>query len=257
MQVSGIYLQKGGTKRPEPSQWIKGFDLIEANLAKHSVQAGYIVTDYYEGVGKFRRYAGNGLVAETSRELTLIDYVGLASTPKGLAKPGWNWNALCDLSYLDSYGRLSLTFMVDHTYCEFGSPEFEDTLQQLVASHAWDFGYAMIRDKERGIEMYLGGIGGGDGIDKEDGRRGQQWYSCYQPEERRKRVRDIFPYNMVGLEHLAQHLPDGRSLRAFIETDADSELSPLTDNLWLWKVKRDRTEAMRDKLRGMGIIIAE
>jgi hypothetical protein len=257
MQVSGIYLQKGGTQRPEPGQWLKGFDLIEANLSKHSVQAGYIVTDNYEGAGKFRRYTGNGLVAETSRELALIDYVGLASTPKGLAKPGWNWNALCDLSYLDSYGRLSLTFMVDHTYCEFGSPEFEETLQQLVASHAWDFGYAMTRDKERGIEMYLGGIGGGDGIDKEDARRGQLWYACYQPEERRKRVRDIFPYNMVGPEHLAHRLSEGRSLREFIEADPDSELRPVTGSLWLWKVRQDRTEAVREKLLGKSVIIAE
>jgi hypothetical protein len=62
---------------------------------------------------------------------------------------------------------------------------------------------------------------------------------------------------MVGPEHLARSLPDGRSLREFIESDADSELRPLADNLWLWKVKPDRTEAVRDKLLGTGIIIAE
>jgi hypothetical protein len=257
MQVSGIYLEKAGAGRPNPTQWINSFALLEDVLASYSIKPNYYSADNYEGVGKFRKYAGEGLGTSLASDLGALDYVALAATPQRTANPGWNWNALCSSSYMDSYDSLSLTFMVDHTLCEFGSPEFEETLQRLVANQVWDFGFAMLRDKERGMEMYIGGIGGGDGFDKEDNRRTDLWYACYQPEERRKRVRDIFPYNVVGLEHLARSLPDGRSLRAFIEADADSELRPLADNLWLWKVNADRTEAMRDKLRGRGIIIAE
>jgi hypothetical protein len=46
-------------------------------------------------------------------------------------------------------------------------------------------------------------------------------------------------------------------LREFIESDADCGLRNLADNLWLWTVKSDRTEVMREKLIGKGIIIAE
>jgi len=52
-------------------------------------------------------------------------------------------------------------------------------------------------------------------------------------------------------------LSHGRSLREFIESDADSELRPLADNLWLWKVRPDRTETVREKLLGTGVIISE
>jgi hypothetical protein len=62
---------------------------------------------------------------------------------------------------------------------------------------------------------------------------------------------------MIGQAHLAQTLPDGRRLREFILADPDSELRPLAEKLWLWKVKADRTEAVRDKLRGTGIVISE
>jgi hypothetical protein len=257
MLITGIFLQAGGIQRPSAQQWMSGYSLLDAELSRFGVVPEYEVLDSLSGLGKFKKRSTAQPRRLAPSECDGIDTLALAATPPGVSKPGWNWSSLGNLSYLDSYGRLSLSLMLDNEHCQLGSQAFEKSVSFLSSFANWDFGWAMARDKERGIELYLGGIGGGDGFTPEDRRLTSMWYEVYQPEERRKRVRDIFPYNMVGPEHLARRLPDGRDLRAFIETDADSELSSLTDNLWLWKVKSDRTEAVREKLRGAGIIIAE
>jgi hypothetical protein len=152
--------------------------------------------------------------------------------------------------------QVSFTAMIHEPYMIIGSPNCEAILAKLASIWQWEFGFSLARDSAKLPMAFISG-----GISRtetpEEKRRIETWYACYQPEERRKRLWDIFPYNMVGPEHLAHRLPDGRTLRALIEADADSELCPLGANLSLWKVKPDRTEAMRDKLRGTGIVITE
>lgn len=257
MLITGIFLQAGDAPKPSAQLWISGYSLLEAELLRFGVVPEYEVLDNLSGPGKFKKRSIAQPRQLVPSECDDIDTLALAATPPGMSKPGWNWSSLANLSYLDGYNRLSLSLMLDNKHCQLGSLAFEQSLSALSSFAKWDFGWAMARDKERDIELYLGGIGGGEGFTSEDRRLTTMWYDTYEPEERRKRVRDIFPYNMVGPEHLAHRLPDGRSLREFIEADADSELRPLADNLWLWKVNADRTEAMREKLRGTGIIIAE
>lgn len=257
MLTSGIHFEVGGSPRPTTDEWSTYYAVLQEIFAAYSIVPGYYVIDSISGEGRFKQYGNSAYEARLSKGFADVDMIALASTPPHRKKPGYNWSALCNLTYIEGYGRLGLDLMIDDLRCPFGSDIFETSLEVLGKLKSWDFGWCMSRDRDYGIQFYLSGGGGGDGIDREDSRRIDLWYACYQPEERRQRVRDIFPYNMISQTHLAHRLSDGRSLREFIAVDTDSELRPLTDSLWLWKVQQDRTEVVREKLLGRGIVIAE
>ena len=132
----------------------------------------------------------------------------------------------------------------------------EMVISKLASLWRWDYGFGLQRDSSKMPVIYLGAALSGTETAEEQ-RRIEKWYATYQPEVRRTRVRDIFPYNMIGEGHLVHTLSNGRSLRAFIEGDPDSSLQPLANDLWLWSVTPSRTEIVREKLRGMDIVISE
>jgi len=257
MLISGIFFEAGGISRPSADEWAALYAQLEGTFAHHSVTPTYYAIDNFRRRAKFKKYGGEPYHRRLAQGFDDVEIMTLASTPPGIKNPGYNWNALCTLTYIEGYGRLSLEVLINQSHLPFGDAAFESTINSLAEVKAWDFGWAMQRRKSEGIETYLAGTGWTNGLDSEDRRRIELWYDSYSPDVRRETIRDIFPFNVIGPGHLARRLRDGRSLVAFIKSNTDSELRPLTGGLWLWKVRADRTENVRDALRGSGIIASE
>lgn len=216
----------------------------------------YFSADDGKGRGEYKKFGGAFHKRVLDCETRGYRSVGFAANPGEGEAPGYDRIIEGAFGFSPEGQRVSVTLVVNEPYLACGSEVCDTIIGELSGLWQWDYGFGFERSAESRPIGYL--LGGGSNLQSpEDARRGQLWYACYQPEERRKRVRDIFPCNMVGPQHLAHRLPDGRSLREFIKADPDSELRPLTDSLWLWKVQLDRTEAVREKLLGRGIIIAE
>lgn len=204
----------------------------------------------------FKKFGGAFHQRVLARKIEGFQGLALAAVPQGSKAPGYDRFFSISFSYSPEGEEVSVSLVTREPFLVCGDAKCDDVVRRLAQYWTWDYGFGIQRDVGTDVGVYMVG-GGSSRHSAEDLRRGQLWYACYQPEERRKRVRDIFPYNIVGIGHLANALPDGRTLKAFIETDSDSDLRPLTDDLWQWKVKPDRTEAVREKLRGTGIIVAE
>lgn len=223
---------------------------------KLGVRPTYFSADDGIGRGGYKRFGGAFHKRVLERETQGYRSVGLAANPEGSDAPGYDSFMSASFVFGPEAEEVYLAIVVHEPYLTFGSETCSTLIKELAQLWPWDYGFGFERDADTHPEVYL--VGGGSNLQSaEDARRGQLWYATYQPEERRLRVRDIFPYNMIGPGHLAQSLSDGRSLREFIEADYDSALYSLADNLWLWTVKPERTEAMRNKLRGSGLIISE
>ncbi|MBI5942155.1 MAG: hypothetical protein HY859_17220 [Caulobacterales bacterium] len=254
--MSGIYLEQGRAPAPTVRSWTAAHALLEGELTRHSATPGYVLIDKFSGPLKYRKYGAVAHQRRLADGFGDVETVGFATTPPGVGEPGWNWIAQADLSYQKgNYGRLSLEFLVEDVRCAFGSSAFAETLKRLAAFVDWDFGWCMLREKGRGVETYLGGNGATDEFTPEDHRRTDCWYEAFEPDDRRRRIRDVFSYNLVNAEQLA--FPVGSAtLREFILADPSSSLAPLSATLSSWQVEAGAENRVRDLLLGTGLIVA-
>lgn len=215
------------------------------------------------GRGEFRKFGGAFHKKVIERKTAGYQSIGLAAVPAGSDAPGYDSFVKAGFLFAPEGEFVEITFVANEQYLQCGSATCDEIVAELAQLWRWDYGFGIERDAAKAPDVYLGGASS-NLHSAEDERRVALWYESshdfYKGVEAPRRlvmVRDIFPYNMIGPGHLEHRLPDGRTLRAFIETDSDSVLELLASELWLWKVKADRTEAVREKLRGTGIIISE
>jgi len=241
---------------PTPDDMMRGYNLIETIFDKLGVIPTYFSADDGSGRGSYKKVGG--ALQRRVLEQRTVGYrsVGLAANPAGSDAPGYDNFLSMHFVFGPEGEEVYVSLTAHEEYLRVGTRECEDIVAMMAGLWRWDYGFGFERDAYTMPGIYLGG-GASDRQSAEDRRRGEKWYACYQPEERRKRIRDVFTYNMIGKSHLAQVLPGGGSLRDFIKDDPDSDLLAPVGNLWLWKVAPDRTEAVRAKLRGTGIVISE
>jgi hypothetical protein len=248
---------------PSPADMMHVYGVLEAIMNRLGASPNWFSSDDGIGRGGYKKFGGAFHKRVLENKTAGFRSVGLAASPAGSDAPGYDNFVTADFLFAPEAGTTKLELVAHEPYLRCGTATCDEIVAELAQLWPWDYGFGLERDAATAPGVYLSGAGC-NLHSPEDERRTDLWYQSshdfYKGVELPRRlfmVRDIFPYNMVGPEHLAHRLSDGRSLREFIEADADSELRPLADNLWLWKVNADRTEVMREKLRGTGIIIAE
>ncbi|NIJ67128.1 hypothetical protein FHR20_004106 [Sphingomonas leidyi] len=255
-KATAIGFFRHSSEMPTSTDMMSCYQALLDTFHKLGVRPTYFSADDGIGRGGYKKFGGAFHKRVMEREIQGYRSVGLAANPEGSDAPGYDSFLSASFVFGPEAEEVYLAIVVHEPYLKFGTDACNALIAELAQLWRWDYGFGFERDADTHPEVYL--VGGGSNLQsREDARRGQLWYAAYQPEQRRRRVRDIFPYNMVGPGHLAQILSNGETLREFIEVDPDSALDPLADNLWLWTVKSDRTEALRDKLRGSGLIISE
>lgn len=248
---------------PSPADMMHVYGVLEAIMNRLGAAPNWFSA--WDGIGRGEFKKLGGAFHKKVLEQGTVGYqsIGLAAAPAGSDAPGYDNFAKAGFLFAPEGEIIEATFVAHEPYLQCGTAACDEIVAELAQLWPWDYGFGFERDAATAPDVYLGGANS-NLHSPEDERRTDLWYQSshdfykgVEPPRRLFMVRDIFPYNMVGPEHLAHRLSDGRSLREFIEADPDSELRPLTDSLWLWKVRQDRTEAVREKLLGKGVIIAE
>ncbi len=264
IEATCIGFSRQGAEMPTPAEMTRTYHQLESIFRQLGAKPTYF-SAYDGGIGRGQFKKWDGPFHRKVLESGMSGYcsVTLAANPTGSKEPGYDSFVTAHFGFSPGIETVNLQVVVNEPYMNCESAECESIIDKLAQLWTWDYGFGFSRDAERAPDAYLAG-GGSDLQSDEDERRVALWYESshdfykgVEPPRRFVMVRDIFPYNMIGPEHLTHRLSDGRSLRAFIEADPDSELRPLTASLWLWKVPQDRTETVREKLLGKGVIIAE
>lgn len=262
-KTTAIGFTSHSSDMPAPADMMGVYNALVAMVRRLGAEPNWLSAWDGIGRGEFEKFGG-------TLHKKLLEYgsagyqsIGLAAAPVGSDAPGYDSFVQAGFSFSPESDVVKVTFVAHEPYLECDTETCDEIVAELAQLWPWDYGFGFERDAATAPGVYLGGANS-NLHSPEDKRRTDLWYQSshdfYKGVELPRRlfmVRDIFPYNMVGPEHLAHRLADGRSLREFIESDPDNELRPLADNLWLWKVKQDRTEAVREKLLGKGVMIAE
>ncbi len=248
---------------PTSSEMMQAYRQLEGAMQKLGVPPSYFSAYDGTGRGEYKKWEGTFHKKVLEQRMEGIRSFSLAANPTGSKNPGYDSFATIYFGFSPEIRTICVNVIVNHPHLVCGTADCHELINNLSQLRQWDYGFGFERDAATAPDIYLGGSNS-NLHSPEDERRTDLWYETshdfYKGVEQPRRlfmVRDIFPYNMVGLGHLDHRLPDGRSLRELIESDADSEFGQLADNLWLWKVRPDRTEAVREMLLGTGVIISE
>jgi len=134
--------------------------------------------------------------------------------------------------------------------------DFRSIIKLISNFWVWDYGFGVKADVRDSPGLFL--LSGSNGrLPKEDERRLDVWYQAWQPELRRKKLRDIFPYMLVGQQHLNRKVSLFRTLESFILKQSNSSLERLNEKNWLWTVYDIKTEDIRRQLLGKDILLSE
>ncbi len=142
---------------------------------------------------------------------------------------------------------------MNECFLQFASEEFDRLLRELVGLHSWDCGICFTDLVVRRPQFHLAEFGH-DQLTVSEIEAGHVWYNT-PPEVRVKKLRSIYPYNIVNERQLSHPVKLGRlshemTLRELIENESIGTLEALPGGrLWLWRVPgHEQRVALRRQL---------
>jgi hypothetical protein len=241
---------------PNPSEigFQKFYETVLTLFREVGIKPTYFAAEGTGYNGHLTKFGGRTHTKALKSGFSEIKVMSLVANPEGSEEPGYDCFASASLAYVEETSETLLCLMLEERLLGPGGVGVEDVLKSLVALYSWDFGYALSQPTEKKPEFHILGLDGGK-ISADDRRRLNAWYAS-TPEERLRKIRDIYPFIVLNKVQLSNRLLDSRSLEEFIRSDSGSELSRLAESsLWLWRIQPDAVSGARDILAASDILI--
>ena len=224
------------------------FDLFGVKPTHFSAYSGNDRGGYRSFGGKFHK---NVLAAKTEG----YHSIGLAFAPNNSTKPAYDKAISFSFVFIEENEEIGLTMTACEDFISLGNERSDRVVSTLSELWPWDYGFGFERESSTMPEVFLVGATS-DRQSPEDQLRVEKWYNCFEPHERKKRIRDVFQYNIVNENQLGYVLEKGKSVHDYILNNKDSQIFKLENNLWLWKVSKSGIDVVRADLLDSGLIIS-
>lgn len=224
-------------------------------FALAGLQATYIGIDGTGYQGRFTKVGGKSHKRLLESNFSDIDTLSLVVTPQGSTEPAYDSFAGISISFVRETGELLFYLVADEAFVAFASDLFESAMVRLATLHDWSFGYGFKAPASEKPDFYILGLDSGN-LSDEQRRALIAWYGS-SPEDRLKRIRNVYSRNLLGSSQLAQTLPNGQTLREFIERVLGSKLKKAGESgLVSWALDSDAAVlAARRQLQQAGLCI--
>lgn len=188
-------------------------------------------------------------------EFSGVNAVSLVANPVESDEPGYDSYASASLGFVEESGETLLCFYMEEKFMRFGGESFERVLFSLAAMRYWDFGYALCQPVEKKPEFHVLGLDSGE-LCEEELKELTAWYASF-PEERVRKLRDIYPYIVLNGAQLAARISSSQTVEDIAMLDGRTILTKIENtSLWLWKIKPDAVGDIRHKMAESGVLIS-
>lgn len=225
------------------------------SFASVGLTATYIAMDGDGYTGRSTRIGGSGHKKALATGFAGVNVLSLDVNPEGSDEPAYDSFASISMSFVKEKQELLLCFAVDESFTPFASPAYDAIVARLISLSAWSFGYGFKAPARKKPDFHILGLDPGT-LTADERKALIAWYSS-TGELRSIRLRNVYELNLLSPAQLGQRLPDGRTLREFIDSSAGSLLEQLPGgDLFVWKLKSEAdVEAARSQLQATGLLI--
>lgn len=258
---SAIGLHAYHQDHPGASFFERFYSFVRERIACLGVEPTYFGVSGEGYLSKYVKFGGRTHRRVVDANFQNVTGLSVAANPPGSREPAYDSYfessvGLHSSGFPQSRGKvIDLWFVMNESLLPFGSNEYERTIQDLIELHPWDFGMGFSDLVERHPEFHVGELGH-DKLTVNEREANNIWYNV-PPELRIKKLRSVYPYNIVNEGQLAQEVQSGLTLRQFIQDRSIGMLQPLPGGrLHLWRVP-DTAErrSLRTHLKQRGIVI--
>lgn len=250
-----IALHSYSAPHPGAHGFNRFYDAVLSVFQTAGIRPTYFAAEGVGYKGGLTKFGGRTHTKALKTGFSNIHVFSLVANPAESDKPGYDSFASASLGYVEETGETLLCLTLEERFLAFGGNHFEAALQSLASMGAWDFGYALSQPIEKKPEFHVLGLDGGV-LSQEDRRRLNAWYASL-PEERLRKLRDIYPYIVLNTVQLAAPVSTTHVLGDVAQAERQSTLAKIDgSHLWLWKISPEAVSDIRKKLVGSGILIS-
>ena len=259
MQLNGsafaLALYEYGPRHPGSALFRKFYSATTGLFQSLGIQPTFIAAEGEGYSGKFAKFGGKTRMRLLESDFSGISVLSLGANPSNSDSPAYDSFAMASLSYVGADEELLLCLVVNEAFVKLRSERCDAIVSDLARFHHWDFGYGFSGDAADQPELYILGMDNGR-LSKEEQRLLNAWYTA-PADVRVRRLRDLYPYNLLNEEQLDRETSPGVRLKDFIKRQPGCTLTPVSDNgLYQWKVSDDTTLShLRERLCGASVLV--
>ena len=199
-----------------------------------------------DGRAHYKRFTDKKCEQRLVKVGSALTYLSLANM---IEMPDWNLRVGMGHN-TEGFNHVSLGFtMFIREKFIADKPDFLPSLMKDVAALTpWDYGYAIRRKYSKEPERFLLAFAyySANGIKKEEKRLMDIWDKTSDA-DRKKKIRDIFEYNVLNRIHKEALLA--------VMPDLQTALTKLPNDLFLLKTDKSSQKKLREKLQGTGVLV--
>jgi len=248
----GLYKYSFGL--PE-SELFQRFHTVITSLFK---SCGIVLTYFgAEGRGypdKLTKITGRAYEKVVKSEFAGVSGVSLIANPPESDAPAYNSFASATLNYVGVNRELLGCIVINESFVQLRSPEYQGLLRSQVELCRWDFGYGFSSSVEKQPDFHILGLDNGK-LSAEEYKSLSTWYAA-PGEVRTALLRDVYPYNLLNEKQLDAQVREGVTLRQFAQDQPGCSLTQISDyGLHLWQVPDNEIARLRKVLTGSPVLI--
>jgi hypothetical protein len=253
--ASALGLYKYNCDQLENQLFSRFYSTLLSQLESCGVTPTYIGAEGNGYSGKLTKLGGpthNKLVKSGFADITVLS---ITANPPGSDAPSYDSFASASLSYVEVNRELLVCVVVNESFINLHSVEYDNLLRSQVELCRWDFGYGFSSSVEKQPDFHILGLDNGK-LSAEEYKSLCIWYAARE-DVRTSLLRDVYPYNFLNETQLKAQVSDGETLRQFVQRQSDCSFIRLTDyGLYLWQVPDAEVARLRKILVGSPVLMS-
>ena len=239
---------------PGGSKFKAFYEKAVAALAALQLKPTYLSVGGKGYPGKFTKYEGKVRAKLLSGDFENIDTLTVAVNPAGSDAPSADTYAEISLSYSDASNRAVLYVVIDEPYLAFNDARFNEMLSSFASLIEWHSGMAFETLRHYAAMFHILSLDDGK-LEPDEYKRLVTWHGS-STDERYKKIRDVYPINLVNEVQLSAPVKPGQNLREYIRVGSNGTLMEIRPGkLWQWRIPEGSLDQIRKECRQAGTTI--
>jgi hypothetical protein len=235
------------------------FELFHAAVVS-AFQSYGIDCTYFGGEGpgypdKLTKIGGRAYARAVKSGFVDVTSVEFMANPPHSDAPTYDSFASASLGYVEVDRELVACLVVNESFLELHSKEYDALLRSQARLCQWDYGFGFSSSVDKQPGFHILGLDNGK-LSSEEFESLNAWYAA-PPEVRTAFLRDVYPYNLLNETQLTARVNNEATLRQFAQDQPDCSLTRLTDyGLYLWQVPDAALDRVRKEVRKSRLLLA-